>query len=265
MYESSPSIFLCRNLVFRVFIVCVLSAVGCISTANAQEQEELSSIAGETLNSELEVRAMEQEWSAEERRMLAEIEELNAQHNALELDLRHLRQHLEQEHKRIDFYTQRQREIEALREGLEEWLFSAAAAIRTSVEHSIPFLADERQQRLDDLDQVLLNTEESAAEKLRRLMEVFQVEAQYAYSSEVYPEHIRIQGERRKVELVRLGRVALFFITPDSHKCGIYNPLEQGFTYLPDKYAADILAAVKGINGQNSDALHLLPLGRIER
>lgn len=206
---------------------------------------------------------MEQSWSKEERNMLSRIEQLQQRQQKLQLDIKHLHQRLQHKHAQIKFHQRRMSEAGKLRQGLQQWFDTVAADIRTNVAGGIPFLVQERHQRLEDLDKVLLDGGVGADEKLTRLMEVLQIEAEYGYSTEVYKGDIALAGERLQVDLVRLGRVSLFFITPDAEQCGVYDPATPGFVYLPQKYAADIKQAIKSIKGQGTDAFNLLPVGKI--
>lgn len=223
----------------------------------------LAGIAEKTISSEQQVRNMEQSWSAEEKSLLSNSEQLRQRRETLQLEIKQLQQQLEHKQARLAFHQRRSEEAANLRQGLQRWFHSVATTLRADVDGGIPFLMQERRERLENLDKVLLSTDTAADEKLRRLLEVLQVEAEYGYTVEVYPDSIRLAGEQLQVDMIRLGRISLFFITPDARSCGVYDPATQGFIFLPAKYAVDIDKAIKSINGQSTDPLNLLPVGRI--
>lgn len=251
-----------RNLSVLLMLAMLLASLALLPSA-LQAAENLAGMAEETVSSEQQVRSMEQSWEAEERKMLSSIEQLRQRQQALQMETKQLQQQLEHKQSRLDFHERRREETEKLRQGLQQWFYAVASTIRTDIAGGVPFLAQERRERLDSLDKVLLDEDTAAHEKLRRLMEVLQVEAKYGYSAEAYADSIPLAGEQLQVDLVRLGRVSLFFITPDAHSCGVYDPATKGFTFLPAKYTADIRQALKSINGQSTDPLNLLPVGRI--
>nr|WP_320115813.1 DUF3450 domain-containing protein [uncultured Desulfuromonas sp.] len=245
-------------------VFLLLTSTAPIADANATPAAGLSDVAGKTVASEQHTRTLQRQWSDEERTLLAEIDQLTRREDTLRQQVARIDQHLAQKHAQIDAQTRRAEETEKLRKGLQNWFQTSAQELEQRIAGSQPFLPEERRKRLEDLNTVLLADDVAVHEQFRRLMEVFEVEAQYGYTSDVYRDKITIDQQQREVDMLRLGRLSLFFTTLDGQQGGVFDPLEKRFVYLPDAMVADLNQARQQINGQSTEALTLLPVGRIQ-
>ena len=73
----------------------------------------------------------------------------------------------------------------------------------------------------------------------------------------------RVDSEFLAVNVFRLGRLSLFFQTPDNQRCGWYNPSEKRWQLLPDEYNQAVTAAIDIAEKRRSVRILNLPLGRI--
>ena len=124
-------------------------------------------------------------------------------------------------------------EADRLEGSMQDTLLVLVERLEESVARSLPFLAEERAVRLASLRADLARPDVPAAEKLRRVLEALLVEAGYGGSVEVVQDRITVGGEDIHVDVLRLGRVALFWRTPDGARAGVYDPgaaawVEQG-------------------------------------
>jgi hypothetical protein len=71
----------------------------------------------------------------------------------------------------------------------------------------IPFLIEERTQRLTDLDALILRADITTAEKFRKIFEAYQIEAKFGKTIEVYQGFLQIQDSEKAVDFFRLGRL----------------------------------------------------------
>ena len=72
-----------------------------------------------------------------------------------------------------------------------------------------PFLMTERTDRLARLRGMMERSDVTAAEKLRRVLEAFSIEADYGRTIEAYKGSLDIDGNMREVDFLRIGRVSL--------------------------------------------------------
>jgi hypothetical protein len=95
------------------------------------------------------------------------------------------------------------------------------------------------------------------------IMEALQVETEYGRTVEVYQEAIDLNGEKIVVDILRLGRLSLFFQTPDGKLVGHYDRVTNKWVSLASRYRRDINKAVEIARRERSIDLVKLPIGRI--
>ena len=95
--------------------------------------------------------------------------------------------------------------------------------LEQSISLDIPFLMEERAKRIDDLKGIMERSDVTVAEKFRKVMEAYQIENDYGTSSEYYTESLTIDGATRSFNMLRIGRVGLYFQSDDTKITGRWN------------------------------------------
>ena len=137
--------------------------------------------------------------------------------------------------------------------------------LRDLIELDIPFLIQERMDRLEELESILYQANFSTAEKFRKIYEAYQIENEYGRTIEAYSGNIDIDGINLAAEFFRLGRLNLFYMTPDQNKTGYWDKEINGWTLMNGKYADDIDAALKIAFKQAPPDFINLPLQGVKR
>jgi len=90
-----------------------------------------------------------------------------------------------------------------------------------SVKLDVPFLMEERTDRIDSLRDIMERSDVSVAEKFRKVMEAFQIENDYGTSSEWYTQSLTLEdGATRSYNILRIGRIGLYFQSDDAKITG---------------------------------------------
>ena len=93
--------------------------------------------------------------------------------------------------------------------------------LQQSISLDVPFLIEERTMRIDTLKDIMERSDVSVAEKFRKVMEAYQIENDYGNSSEWYRQSISLDdGTTRDYNVLRIGRVGLYFQSDDSQVTG---------------------------------------------
>jgi hypothetical protein len=150
-----------------------------------------------------------------------------------------------------------------LEAGLQAVLEETLGRFETFVQEDLPFLPEERALRLRTLRETLARSDETPAEKLRLLLEALQAETEYGDTVETYPQRIDVDGEPVFADIFRLGRVSIFWLTPDGERAGEYDRVRDRWVELPDRYRKNIRMAEEMAAKQRPVELIRLPLGRI--
>jgi len=93
----------------------------------------------------------------------------------------------------------------------------------------VPFLMDERQNRLANLRTTMDRGDISTSEKFRLITEAYKTELEYGRTIETYRDTINIDGIDTSADFLRIGRVALTYLTTDGSKGGYYDLNEKVF------------------------------------
>jgi hypothetical protein len=137
--------------------------------------------------------------------------------------------------------------------------------LRELIQIDVPFLIDERIARLEELESILYQANFSTAEKFRKIYEAYQIENEYGRTIEAYSSSINIDGIILAADFFRLGRLNLFYRTPDGKETGYWDKQENNWIHLGGKYADDIEAGLKIAYKQAPPDFINLPVMEVER
>jgi hypothetical protein len=124
----------------------------------------------------------------------------------------------------------------------------------------VPFLAEERNSRVANLTTVLERADVTAAEKFRVVMEAWQIENDYGRTIEAYTDELVIDGNTREVDVLRIGRVALLYQTPDGQVSGSWDTQSGGWVEVDSSYRNAIRNGIRLARNQIGPDLLLLPI-----
>ena len=95
--------------------------------------------------------------------------------------------------------------------------------LEQSITLDIPFLMDERTERMANLKDIMQRSDVTVAEKFRKVMEAYQIENDYGTSVDFYTESLTIDGATRSFNMLRVGRIGLYFQSDDTQVTGRWN------------------------------------------
>ncbi len=124
----------------------------------------------------------------------------------------------------------------------------------------VPFLPEERANRVADLRAMMDRADVAASEKFRRVMEAYQVEMDYGRTMEAYSGIHTINGQERDVEFLRLGRTALIYQTRDARMQGVWNKQTRQWEELDSSYRTQITKGLRMAKKQLAPDLLMLPV-----
>ncbi len=128
----------------------------------------------------------------------------------------------------------------------------------------VPFLIDERNERVENLTILLERADVTAAEKFRVVMEAWQIENDYARTIYTYTDELEIDGTTREVDVLQVGRVALVYQTADGAESGAWNQRTRSWESVGDEYRNPIRKGIRLARNQIGPDLLLLPLAAPE-
>jgi FtsZ-binding cell division protein ZapB len=204
-----------------------------------------------------------EKWSEKKSLLEAEYDALMENNTRLVTEREHLTQALETMQERIGNLENQIEAMEKISEKLKPFLFGVHKKLVESVNQRLPFLQEERSERLANLKKTLDDPQIVLGEKFRKVMEVLFIEAEYGNTVEVYQEKIFLSDEDVLVNVLRLGRISLFFETLDQTTTGYFDLEDNQWKVLPKSANHDIRIAMEIGSKQRPADIVTLPLGRI--
>lgn len=157
----------------------------------AQTQAQIDDIADRTDDLEREYLAILQQ--VEDQRVFVEQQRVFLQ--SQENELTELNRQLER--------------VDTIERELTPMLLEMFVALEDFINSDIPFQTDMRMARLADIEGLLGDSQVSAAEKYRRLLNAYEIEASYGRSLRSYSEEVMRGDTPTEASILQIGRVAI--------------------------------------------------------
>jgi hypothetical protein len=137
-------------------------------------------------------------------------------------------------------------------------------ALAAFVELDVPFLLDERTERVASLRETMGRADVTNAEKYRAIMEAYQIENEYGRTIEAYRGTLDRNGREITVDFLRFGRIALVYQSLDESEAGVWNQETRAWEPLDSGYRSAIRHGLRIARKQSAPDLIRLPLPEAE-
>ena len=118
----------------------------------------------------------------------------------------------------------------------------------------------ERSDRIADLKEIMARSDVSVAEKFRKVMEAYQIENDYGSTIERYKETLTLDdGTTRDYNMLRIGRVGLYFQSEDTNITGRWDNEARSFV-LDNGARNEVRKGLRIANQLIAPELLLLPV-----
>lgn len=189
----------------------------------------------------------------EYKTVLKEIEGLRVYNRQFEKQIANQEREMTQLTESIDRVTVIERQITPLMlrmiDGLEQF-----------VDLDLPFLLDERHDRVARLREMMDRADVAVSEKFSQVLRAFQIENEYGRTMEAYGDTINVDGVDRKVDVLKVGRVALVFQTPDGEETGMWNKAGDRWEVIGDEFTTPVRNGIRMARKQLSVDMLTLPI-----
>ena len=128
------------------------------------------------------------------------------------------------------------------------------------VQLDLPFLTQERQQRVADLKTTMDRPDVTLPDKYRRIMEAYQIEMEYGRTIEAYTDTIKMDGQEYTVDVLRVGRLLISFQTLDGSLSGTWNKELKAWEKVSSEFDRSIKQGIQIAKKQAPPELVKLPL-----
>lgn len=191
---------------------------------------------------------------------LQQFKTLNKEIEGLEVYNAQLRKQIENQNQEMDDLNQSIDKVSVVERQITPLMIRMINGLEQFIELDMPFLPEERANRIADLKAMMERADVASSEKFRRVMEAFQVEMDYGRTMEAYSGLHTIDGTERDVEFLRLGRTALIYQTRDASRQGVWNKQTRQWEELDSSYRTQVTKGLRMAKKQLAPDLLMLPV-----
>ena len=140
--------------------------------------------------------------------------------------------------------------------GIDAELLRLLDSLDKFVSLDLPFLKQERRERVDNLKRLMADPEAPVAERYRRLLEAYQIEIDYGRSLGAE----RALVDDREVDVLRVGRIGLFYLSLDGENAGRWDAAGKQWQALDSDYRASLKKGLRIAREINAPDTLVLPM-----
>jgi len=240
----------------------VVGGVLCAQLAQAQQVDDIYEAGEERIQqAQAQQEQLEEIADVTEDRLEAylqlvrEIEDLETYNNVLNAQVEDQRRQLRTLNESIDNVDTIERQVLPLMrrmiDGLERF-----------IDLDMPFLLEDRYARVEFLRDLIVRSDVTPAEQFRWVLDSWMTEMDdYGLTGEVYTDTIQTpDGQTREVEILRIGRIALLYVTPNGGQAGAWNRRTGQWELLDDSMIAEVQYGIESYKSGQLNDLFMAPV-----
>ena len=153
-------------------------------------------------------------------------------------------------------------ELDQTNQSIVPFMLRMIDGLENFIQLDIPFLMDERTDRLNNLKVTMDRGDVSTSEKFRLIVEAYKTELEYGRTIEAYRDNIIIDDVETSADFLRVGRIALTYLTVDGSKGGYWDTNSQTWEKASSSIKRSTEDALKVASKQAPPALIKIPVYR---
>lgn len=253
------------SLASRPFQYLAIAVFG-LSAVPVYSEPLTSAIKTETATNTAAVKSQKKidALSDKTQKMLDEYRSTTHQIETLTIYNTHLKKLLTSQQTEKSSLEQQLKEIETTQREIVPLILRMFDSLEKFVALDLPFLPEERNQRITKLKEMILRADVTNAEKFRRILEAYQVENDYGNTIEAYRSDLTVNKVTSSVDFLRLGRVALYYQHFDGSETGYWNKEQKKWQVLSADYRNAIRNGLRVARKETAPNILSLPIPSAE-
>jgi hypothetical protein len=214
----------------RAWVAALAAGFVALAAGAEEERKSLEPLLQEQVGADEAAIASQQRVDA----ISDETRDLLLQYRQYLKEARSLREYSEQlaaqvrsQQEEIEFVKQQLVEVESTARDVLPLMQKMLETLERFVRLDLPFQLEERRKRVASLREMMDRADVTISEKYRRIVEAYQIEADYGRTLEAYQGELGEGAEARTVRFLRLGRVALLYQTLDGEETGYWDARQK--------------------------------------
>lgn len=119
------------------------------------------------------------------------------------------------------------------------------SALEGFVKADLPFHMEERLKSVYRLQALMTEPSAKTSDRFRNIMDIYTAEIEYGNTYEAYKATLPINGNDIEVDMLRIGRVALYYQTSDQKTTGMWDNVNNSWKQLDASYNRNVRKAIK--------------------
>ncbi|MBN1906356.1 MAG: DUF3450 domain-containing protein [Deltaproteobacteria bacterium] len=203
-------------------------------------------------------------WASEKDDLVSEIRTIQTTNTWLDYQIQKYNLYINRLNQEIALLNTKKLEARKVREGLEPYLEKEVLIrLERFIATDLPFYEAVRAQGINDIRNTMSDPHSTLAEKLRQVLSVLEIEANYGKDVGTSDVTLTLDGKDTEVTLLRFGRVAMFYTSMDGKRVGMWNDHERKWEPLPKNHERDISRAMQMARRERTIGLINIPAGAI--
>jgi len=235
----------------------------------AQETEEDKNIVEDTIKistTSIEKSGLTQEQivklDEQTRVLLADYQSTSKEYDSLKLYNDQVQKIINSQIEEIENILIKIDELDKTNQRIVPFMLRMIDGLENFIQLDIPFLMDERTDRLKNLKVTMDRGDVSTSEKFRLIVEAYKTELEYGRTIEAYRDNIIIDDVETSADFLRVGRIALTYLTVDGSKGGYWDTNSQTWEKASSSIKRSTEDALKVASKQAPPALIKIPVYR---
>ena len=205
-------------------------------------------------------------WTTEKEDLVSEIRTIQTTNTWLDYQIQKYSIYINKLNQQIELLNTKKLEARKVREGLEPYLEKdVLVRLERYISSDLPFYEAVRAQGLNDARSTMNDPHSSLAEKLRQVLSILEIEANYGREVGTSDITVMLEGRETEVTVLRFGRIAMFYISLDGKKIGWWNDQIRAWEPLPKNYNREISRALQMAKRERTIDLINIPVGAIKK
>ena len=196
------------------------------------------------------------------RILLADYQSTSKEYDSLKLYNDQVQKIINSQIEEIESILQKIDELDKTNQRIVPFMLRMIDGLENFIQLDLPFLQTERKSRLDNLKITMDRGDVSTSEKFRLIIEAYKTELEYGRTIESYRDNILIEGVETSADFLRIGRIALTYLTVDGSKGGYWDTNTSSWEEATSSIKRSTSDALKVASKQAPPALIKIPVYR---
>jgi len=148
-------------------------------------------------------------------------------------------------------------QIDEIKRQITPLMLDMIGQLEKFIDADVPFLMDERKERIASLREAMDNPNISDPERFRVVLEAYKTEVQYGRT---YFAYEGLDEKNRSVNFVRLGRVGFYYQTKDTTETGVWNNDSRTWELLDADFTNPVKQLIRMAQRRTQSDVTVLPI-----